>query len=304
MKRRTFLQIPIATVVGIGASSRFGAVDASPLVVGTAVRANEPGAETGYRCRYFALGEHGVSACRRFLDPNWLSHYPGQLGLQDQGKLTDAFAGVDGCTGCLLILSARDTDAMQLALPVARALDSRGALFTVAVLLHPPEVPWHQLTGESRVRQLQMETTAAVLQPASTECGMGSPGPREPLFQTLSLFAMEHSLIECDIQDIQRVLGSGGLWLGRSAPFAGIEQGEDPGAVVNRCLADVPVDRPSALIASWRTELQDMTIASYGAIVTACGHWVETGGDLVVTTALALGSGDQTGRLLMLARVD
>lgn len=303
MKRRTFLQITAGCLVGVGTAFRSGALDAAPVPAEVALGWNEHGQDCGYRCLFLGLGEEGVSACRGFFDYTWPSEYPGEVGVRNQEGLSDALAGVDGGTGCVFILSADDTGAIELALVMARATQGRGALFRVAVLLPPPELPWRQLAVESAVRQLRTVTTAVVLLPASAEPGMAPASPDDPLVLTLGLFAMEPSLIDCDIQDIRQVMGTGGLWLARSAPFAGIEQGDDSGTAVDRCLADVPVNQPSALIAKWRARPQDISLANYDAIVAACGHRLAPGGDSVVTTGLVLDTGDRAAQLLVLARV-
>lgn len=150
---------------------------------------------------------------------------------------------------------------------------------------------------------LRATTHALVLVPDGEVPGDPRSDARYTPMQTLGLFALAPSLIDCGLYDLRQALGRGGLWLARWVPFAGIEQGANTLAAIDCCLDDLGAHQPTALIAKWQASLRDISLATYDAIADACAPRIAPGGEMLVTTGLLPVTGEGEARLLLLVRV-
>ncbi len=301
MRRRTFLQTLLISIAGPGWPPCHAS---SPLTTGPdlALGSIEPSDYATLRRLFFGLGARGVGACRRFADRAGPRPQFDRFGALDPAEIPSALEGVDQNALCLVVLDSNDPQALEAATQMARAIEVRGALLNLALLVHPPEMPWQRIAEEGRLAELRATTHALTLAPDSEAIGDAWTDPQDTPVQTLDLFSLAPSLIDCNLHDLRQTLGSGGLWLARSAPFAGVEQGADPLAAIDRCLDDIGTARPKALIAPWQASLHDISLATYDGIAEACARRIAPGGEVLVTTGLLPVTTRAEARLLLLAR--
>ncbi len=301
MRRRTFLQTLLLSLAGPGRPPCHASA-AIPTGPDLALGSIEPTDYTPVRHLFFGLGARAVGACGRFADrAGPRPAFDGFCAL-DPDDLPKVLEGVDQNALCLLVLPADEPRVLAAASRLARAIQTRGALLNLALVLHPPGMPWQRLAEEVRLTELRAATQALMLAPDDEPLGDAWTDPHDAPVQTLDLFALAPSLIDCDLHDLRQTLGSGGLWLARSAPFAGVEQGADPLAAIDSCLADLGGGRPRALIAKWQAGLRDISLATYDGIADACARRVAPAGEVLVTTGLLPMAAKAAARLLLLAR--
>jgi len=141
MQRRTFLQTLLISFIGPGWPTSSRASRPAAPGLDRVLCSLEPTDAVGVRRLFFGFGAQGVSVCRRFTRLPERRPRVDCLRALDRDDMPAALDGVDADALCLLILGADDPQARDAASRTAHAIETRGALLTLALVLHPPGNP-------------------------------------------------------------------------------------------------------------------------------------------------------------------